>query len=63
GRVDVWITDQGIGFDPLAANGGGAGISGSIIDRMERHGGNAAISSGSEGTEVHLSLSLREVAR
>jgi signal transduction histidine kinase len=63
GRVDVWITDHGVGFRPDAVDGGGVGISGSIVHRMERHGGTAAISSGAEGTEVHLSLSLREVAQ
>nr|MDJ0925951.1 PspC domain-containing protein [Acidimicrobiia bacterium] len=63
GRVDVWITDQGVGFDPDAVAGAGVGISGSIVDRMERKGGTAAISSGADGTEVHLSLPVREVAR
>ena len=63
GQVDLWITDQGVGFDPDAVAGAGIGIRGSIVDRMERHGGSAEISSGAEGTEVHLSLPLREVAR
>jgi signal transduction histidine kinase/phage shock protein PspC (stress-responsive transcriptional regulator) len=63
GRVDVWITDLGEGFDPDAINGAGVGISGSIADRMRRHGGSATISSGPEGTEVHLSLILSEATR
>ena len=61
--IEAWIADQGRGFDPGAANGNGAGISGSIIGRMERHGGHASIESSAEdGTEVHLSLPRKEVA-
>jgi len=63
GAIDVWITDMGVGFDPGSVSGNGVGISGSIIDRMERHGGKATIASGPDGTEVHLSLGLREPAR
>ncbi|MBT8201413.1 MAG: PspC domain-containing protein [Acidimicrobiia bacterium] len=54
--IDVWVTDQGSGFDVSASQSNGAGISGSIIGRMERHGGTAELASGEEGTEVPLRL-------
>jgi len=61
--IDAWIADQGRGFDPAARTGNGVGIAGSIVGRMERHGGRATIESNSEdGTEVHLSLPRRAVA-
>ena len=59
--VDVWISDQGRGFDPEAAPGSGVGIRMSIRDRVERRGGTVSIdSSPDEGTEVHLYLPVRE---
>ena len=59
--VDVWVSDQGRGFDPAASPGTGVGIRMSIRDRVERRGGSVAIvSSPEEGTEVHLHLPLRE---
>ncbi len=61
--IEAWIADQGRGFDPLERNGNGVGISGSIVGRMERHGGWATIESSAEdGTEVHLSLPRKAVA-
>ncbi len=61
--IEAWIADQGRGFDPLERNGSGVGISGSIVGRMERHGGRATIESSAEdGTEVHLSLPRQVVA-
>lgn len=56
--IDVWVTDQGKGFDVSASLSNGAGISGSIVGRMERHGGSAGLTSTDEGTEVHLWLPL-----
>jgi len=61
--IEAWIADQGGGFDPASRPGNGVGISGSIIGRMERHGGQATIESSPEdGTEVHLSLPRQGVA-
>ncbi len=61
--IEAWIADQGGGFDPESRRGNGVGISGSIIGRMERHGGRATIESNPEdGTEVHLSLPRQAVA-
>ena len=55
--VDVWVTDQGKGFDPGAIPPDRRGIAESIVARMSRHGGSAEVSSEpGEGTEVHLRL-------
>lgn len=55
--VDVWVADQGKGFDTSAVSDDRRGISDSIIARMRRHGGTATISSEpGEGTEVHLHM-------
>ncbi|MEX0756991.1 MAG: ATP-binding protein, partial [Acidimicrobiia bacterium] len=55
--VDVWIADQGKGFDTAAVSEDRRGISDSIIARMRRHGGTATVTSElGEGTEVHLHL-------
>jgi signal transduction histidine kinase len=59
--IEAWITDQGRGFTPDSPTGDGVGISGSIVGRMERHGGRARIASSAEdGTEVHLSMPRSE---
>ncbi|MDH3498878.1 MAG: PspC domain-containing protein [Acidimicrobiia bacterium] len=57
GEVEVFVTDQGIGFDTAAVNDDRHGISDSIVARMARHGGSADIDSEpGEGTEVHLRI-------
>ncbi len=57
GVIDVYVSDQGVGFDTSAAPPDRHGIRHSIVDRMERHGGSASIQSEpGDGTEVHLSL-------
>lgn len=61
--IDAWITDQGAGFDLSDEARRGAGIRGSILDRMARQGGLADIMSGPDGTEVHLRLPVRENSR
>jgi signal transduction histidine kinase len=59
--VDVWVADQGKGFDVGTVGGDRRGISDSIVGRMRRHGGAAVITSElGEGTEVHLHME-REV--
>ena len=58
--IDVFVTDQGKGFEPGTVDGDRHGISESIVGRMERHGGTAIIESQpGNGTEVHLSLPRR----
>lgn len=55
--VDIFVRDRGVGFDPEVIDGDRMGLRRSIIDRLERHGGAAAIKSQPGwGTEVHLSL-------
>jgi signal transduction histidine kinase len=55
--VEVWVSDQGKGFDPEAVAVDRRGIADSLVGRMHRYGGSAAITSESgEGTEVHLSI-------
>jgi signal transduction histidine kinase/phage shock protein PspC (stress-responsive transcriptional regulator) len=57
GRMKVFVRDRGRGFEPAAVPADRRGIAESIVGRMERHGGRAAIhSSPGEGTEVELTL-------
>jgi signal transduction histidine kinase/phage shock protein PspC (stress-responsive transcriptional regulator) len=57
GGVDVFVRDRGIGFDPSLVADDRQGVRGSIVGRMERHGGSASVHSvPGEGTEVRLSL-------
>lgn len=58
-QVSVFVRDRGVGFDPGTAPPGRHGLRGSIIGRMERHGGRAEIiSAPGEGTEVRLTMPL-----
>ncbi len=43
GRVEVFVRDRGIGFDPAAVPPDRRGVRESIVGRMERHGGRATI--------------------
>jgi signal transduction histidine kinase len=55
--LSVFVRDRGPGFDPAAVPPDRRGLRESIIGRMERHGGRAAVVSvPGEGTEVELSL-------
>ena len=53
--LEVFIRDRGAGFDPDTVPEDRLGVRESIMGRMRRHGGQARIRSGAEGTEVHLS--------
>ncbi|MDP1846318.1 MAG: PspC domain-containing protein [Solirubrobacteraceae bacterium] len=57
-RLEVFVRDRGPGFDPAAVPADRRGVRESILGRMERHGGRAAIHAapGSGGTEVELVL-------
>ncbi len=56
-EVEVFITDQGSGFDPGNIDTDRHGITDSIRGRMNRHSGEAEIiSEPGEGTEVRLTL-------
>jgi signal transduction histidine kinase/phage shock protein PspC (stress-responsive transcriptional regulator) len=55
--VELFVTDQGRGFDPSAVDEDRKGIAESIQGRMSRNGGTVAIdSSDGVGTEVHLTM-------
>jgi signal transduction histidine kinase len=54
-RVQVFVRDRGVGFDPVSVPPDRRGVRDSIIGRMERHHGHAAVhSTPGEGTEVEL---------
>ncbi|MGH2949162.1 MAG: ATP-binding protein, partial [Solirubrobacteraceae bacterium] len=54
-RIEVFVRDRGPGFDPASVPADRRGVRESIVGRMERHGGRAAIHTApGEGTEVEL---------
>ena len=56
-QVTVFVTDRGAGFDPDSVRDDRHGVRGSIVGRVQRHGGTAAIrSSPGAGTEVELTM-------
>jgi signal transduction histidine kinase len=56
-QLSVFVRDRGAGFDPDTVEDHRHGVRGSIIGRMQRHGGRAEIiSARGEGTEVRLYL-------
>ena len=42
-EFSVYVRDRGVGFDPSTVEDDRHGVRGSIIGRMERHGGRAEI--------------------
>jgi signal transduction histidine kinase len=59
-EVNVFVRDRGVGFDPTEVADDRQGVRGSIVGRMERHGGSASVrSTPGEGTEVRLSMPNR----
>ncbi|MEU7867917.1 PspC domain-containing protein [Dactylosporangium sp. NPDC049140] len=62
--ISVFVRDRGAGFDLAAVDDDRHGVRGSIILRMQRHGGKAEIrSTPGEGTEVRLSMPIDTEAR
>ncbi len=58
--VEIFVRDRGVGFDTESIAEDRMGVRGSIIGRLERHGGTASIKSKpGEGTEVALSVPVR----
>ncbi len=54
-RVEVFVRDRGVGFEPDAIPDDRRGVRDSIVGRIERHGGHAKITSApGAGTEVEL---------
>ncbi|MGH3423725.1 MAG: sensor histidine kinase, partial [Nocardioidaceae bacterium] len=63
GRAEVFVRDRGAGFDPDGVAEDRMGIRGSIVGRVERHGGTAVIrSEPGSGTEVRLTVPVTEDA-
>jgi signal transduction histidine kinase len=56
GQAEIFIKDRGPGFQLRDVPADRLGIRESIIGRMKRHGGSAAILSTGDGTEVRLKL-------
>jgi signal transduction histidine kinase/phage shock protein PspC (stress-responsive transcriptional regulator) len=60
-RISVFVRDRGVGFELAAVGPDRHGVRGSIVGRMERHGGTAEIrSEPGGGTEVRLSMPTPE---
>lgn len=57
-RVDVFIRDRGPGFDLTALPEGRLGVRESIIGRMRRAGGQAAVNARATGTEIQLTIDI-----
>lgn len=58
-HANVFVRDRGCGFELSQVGHDRLGVRGSIIGRMERHGGRATIRSASgEGTEVRLEMGI-----
>jgi len=63
-QVSAFVRDRGAGFDISTVNNDRHGVRGSIIGRMERHGGKADIKTEpGEGTEVRLTMPIGAGAR
>jgi len=63
-EIVVFVRDRGCGFDPSEVPADRYGVKESVVARMQRHGGDAAIrSSATTGTEVRLSLPLPTTVR
>lgn len=58
--VSIFVKDRGVGFDPDAVAEDRHGVRGSIIGRIERHGGGVKVRSRpGSGTEVEIRMPLR----
>jgi signal transduction histidine kinase len=60
-KISVFVRDRGVGFELSTVENDRHGVRGSIIGRMERHGGKAEIrSEPGDGTEVRLTMPVPE---
>jgi signal transduction histidine kinase len=57
GDVSIFVKDRGVGFDPAAVADDRQGVRGSIVGRVERHGGTASVQSvPGAGTEIVIRM-------
>jgi signal transduction histidine kinase len=62
--ISVFIRDRGVGFELAMVEEDRHGVRGSIIGRMQRHGGKAVIrSEPGDGTEVRLTMPISTEAK
>ncbi len=54
--AQCFVRDHGKGFDLDSIPQGHHGVKGSIVERLERHGGNVKIKTGETGTEVQMEV-------
>ena len=54
--TDVYVRDHGAGFDIAEIPGDRHGVRESILGRVARHGGEAAVTARHPGTEVHIRM-------
>lgn len=58
--LEVFVRDRGVGFDPAQVAADRRGVRGSIVERVQRHGGTATVTSEpGSGTEVRLTAPLQ----
>jgi phage shock protein PspC (stress-responsive transcriptional regulator)/anti-sigma regulatory factor (Ser/Thr protein kinase) len=63
-QASVFVRDRGVGFDPSTVDDKRHGVRGSILGRMERHGGQGEIrSKPGDGTEVRLTMPMADPRR
>lgn len=61
GHVECFVRDRGVGFAPDLIADDRMGVRRSIVERMQRHGGQARIRTApGEGTEVRLDMDTRK---
>jgi signal transduction histidine kinase len=61
-RIELFVRDRGVGFDPAQVPDDRQGIRRSIRERMNRHGGQVFVRSApGEGTEVELAMQRSRV--
>ena len=58
--VSIFVKDRGVGFDPSDVADDRQGVRGSIIGRVERHGGSVAVeSTPGSGTEITITMAVQ----
>jgi phage shock protein PspC (stress-responsive transcriptional regulator)/anti-sigma regulatory factor (Ser/Thr protein kinase) len=63
-QISVFVRDRGVGFDLSTVDDKRHGVRGSILGRMDRHGGRAEIRSNpGDGTEVQLTMPQGDLRR